>query len=632
MSNSFLDAWRQKMADLGTPDDREDTDIMYSDLIPLADQNKALLDQYPDFAQDYGKYREANAPSVAGEFGRAFKAGTEETGSTYAGLGALADIPGAAEESKKLEGEAAENAPTVASLEDIAPGEHGLSKIFSKDTVRYLAAKAGGVIPGLGEMVGLALGGAAVGSAIEPGVGTVAGAGEGALEEALGSGLVKSAIKNLVERKVLQDATEEGVADAIRAGNQKVASAVTDEAKRLAAGRAEAAVNLTNVYGMSAGGIYNETGDRGTALGLAVPAALAAAPPFISLPARVVRSLYPKLTGDAAKAAVSDLVGKKSAELLARLGRAGAASAVGTGGVVSMEAANIVAKNLTQGKDPLDLDASDWKRLREAAVAGAIGSAPFAAVAARSPTVEGNIPAGTPPAPEPAPPAAEVAPEPPAPATAPPEPTTLDVTRSVSQMDPAAAQARLAELEANPQRSDVEEAEYQQIKALAPEAEAPAPPEETPAANPAEVSADERPDQPAPDWLKDNNKALTEAAEKNGTAQKIEELAAQRMTASQIAAKLGVDEDTVRAVRFSREIPSMTTGAGPAQSANPEFEAWIASRTKPTPTEPPTVPTFQEAGFESEEHLAREYAAKGEHDVFESQDEFLNRIYCQNAA
>lgn len=498
MPNSLIDAYRQNMAAQGQPDTRDDYFVM-QDLIPLAQQNPQLLTDYPDFAQEYGAYRDAAAPSLAGEFTRSLKAGTEEAGSTYAGLGALADIPGAAGAAKNLQADAAENTPTIGSMEDIAPGQTGLSRVFSKDALRYAVSKAGGAIPSMAEMVGTGLAGAAVGSAIEPGLGTLAGAGEGIVEGFLDRGIIKSAIKSVVEAGGEEAGlTEQGVKDAILSGDQKLADTVSQEAKAIAAGRAEAGTNLANVYAMSAGGIYNDTGDRGEALGIGALAALTAAPPFISLPAKVAKTIFPRLSAEAAQSAAEDLVGKKTAELLAKVGRAGEASAVGTAGVVGLEAANIVAKNLSQGKDALDLDDSDWKRLREAAVGGAIGSLLFAALAARSPDtgLPGDL--GTKAPLETTPAAAADVPleaeAPPPPATV---PSSTDVTRAVAAMSDDQKRARLRMLSAANSRTPAEETEFAQLAALTPREAAP-PPAPAPVVVPAAVEAPVAPPEPTP--------------------------------------------------------------------------------------------------------------------------------------
>lgn len=594
MSNSLIDAYRQQMAAQGAPDDRDDYFVM-QDLIPLAQQNPHLLDQYPDFAKEYGAFRDANAPSLGGEFTRALKSGTQEAGATYAGLGALAGIPGAAGEAKDLEADAAENAPTISSLEDISPGETGLAKYASKDTARYLAAKAGGMLPSMAEMVGTGIAGAAVGSAIEPGAGTLAGGVEGALEPVLGRGIIKAAIKSIVEKGVVKDATEEGIADALRAGDQKIADLVTTEAKGIAAGRAEAGVNLANVYGMSAGGIYNETGDRGEALGLGAAAALAAAPPFISLPARVAKTLFPRLTPAAAQAAAEDLVGKKSAELLAKLGRAGEATAVGTGGVVAMEAANIVAKNLSQGKDALDLDDSDWKRLRESAIGGALGAVPFAALAARGPHAPIDIQA-TPVAADATAAAAAPAEEslaeaPDAQPVAATGPSSLDITRKVAAMTPDEMRQRMDELAqfAPEVRTPAQEAEFQQLQALTPRfptVEAPAA-----AAAPAmEAAPTIPPNEPDPDE----------------------------------AAPVTPEPMDTAAVDIGPRDESVSTGTGvetPHESAM--MDEWRAQN---------SVDAVRKETFGSDEKFAERYAAEHDHEVFETEDEFLRRIYCQTQA
>lgn len=569
MSNSLVDAYRAQMAAQGTPDDRDDVLVM-QDLVPFAQQNPHLLEQYPDFAKEYGQYRDAAAPSLGGEFTRALKSGTEEAGSAYAGLGALVGIPGAAGEAKTLEGEASENAPTIGTIEDISPGETGISKYLSKDALRYAISKAGSALPSMAEMVGTGLAGAAVGSAIEPGLGTVTGAAEGALEPLLGRGIIKNAIKAIVEKGVVKDATESEVAAAIRSGDQKIADLVSQEAKAIAAGRAEAVTNLANVDAMSTGGIYNETGNRKDALALGAAAALTAAPPFISLPARVARSLFPRLSAEAAQSAASDLVGKKASELLAKVGRGAEASAVGTAGVLGMEAANIVAKNLSQGKDALSADDADLKRLREAAIGGAIGSVPFAALAARSST---SIPPTelTEATPE------EAAPEPATPeAVSATEPTTLDVTRAVSAMTDDQKRARLAEISQASARTPAEETELTQLTALTPRA----------ASEPSVPPTEQPPDETS----------------------------------------IAPPEPLAAPVDIGHRNPDISTGDG---IETPAETAMIADWKKQISAQ---APSLEDAGFTDQAHFDEVYAASHDREAFETTDEFLKRVYCQRAA
>lgn len=401
MANSFLDYYRSQQAAAGVMDPRSDDQIMREDLVPFAEQNPSVLQQFPDFQQPFVAYREANAPPVGSEFTTGLKSGGEGMLADYAGMGALATGSDTLkQDAVSLSQAAAANQPTIRSLSDVDPGDSTLGRIFSKDAARYVLAKAGGALPAVGETVGLAAGGAALGSAIEPGAGTVAGATEGASEGLFGGGIIKSAIQSLIDsgaaddlvaKGVIQDATPEAISAAVDAGDQTVSNQVTAQAKAISAHRVGEAATLGNAYAMSAGGIYNETGDRNLALGLGAVGALAGAAPVVGLPARTIRSLFPELTGQAAQDAAEQLVGAKSSELMARLSRTGVNTAAGTAGMVGMEAANIVAKNLSQGKDALDLDDADWVRLREAAVGGAIASLPVSVVGSGAPLYTENV-------------------------------------------------------------------------------------------------------------------------------------------------------------------------------------------------------------------------------------------------
>jgi hypothetical protein len=105
------------------------------------------------------------------------------------------------------------------------------------------------------------------------------------------------------------------------------------------------------------------------------------------------------------------------------------------------------------------------------------------------------------------------------------------------------------------------------------------------------ITDPERPNGPNPDWIRQNNKVLADVAERSGVADKIEQLHAERFTAKQIADKLGIDVNMVRAVRSTRGLPERTdavtfAGAGGGSSApeNPEFTKWAAERaSKQTP-------------------------------------------------
>ena len=85
------------------------------------------------------------------------------------------------------------------------------------------------------------------------------------------------------------------------------------------------------------------------------------------------------------------------------------------------------------------------------------------------------------------------------------------------------------------------------------------------------AKADERSQKDAsqPEWLKKNIKNLAEPLEKNGMADKIEELSKTK-TAKEVSKELGLEIEQVRAVRANRGIPSMDN--------KEEFAAWRNSK------------------------------------------------------
>jgi hypothetical protein len=603
MANSLVTAYRQALSAQGQTDDRDDYFIMRDTLVPLAQQNPDLLQKYPDFAQEYGQIRDANAPSLAGEFGRALKGGSEGTAATYVGAAALATGSDALKkDAQGLEADAAGNAPTIPTMEDIAPGQTGIARVFSKDTARYVAAKAGGMIPSLADFAAVPLAAAAAGSAVEPGLGTVAGAAEGVTEEMLGRGIIKSAIKSLLDEGVademvaksqIPEASEDAIKQAILDGNQVVADKVSEQARALAAGRASNVANLTNVAVSGAGGLENETDNPELSLAGGVVDAGLMALPEVSLPARVIKSLFPKLTGQAAKDAAASLVDDSTQKLLAKVGaplaRAGGAAAAGTAGVVGMEATSIVVGNLAAGRDPLHLDDKDWSRIREAAIGGAIGSAPFAALAAGSPEQAANVPAAAPDevGPPPAPPGAPAAPaDAAAPVLAGPR-KSRDIFRAIQAMSREQQTARLTELAQVPARTPDQDTEYQQLKALAPRAQA--------ARNAVSLApaADEAPEIPG---------------EPPGAPPAVQPQPPEAVPPAP-AAPAGPPE-----------LPGEPPGAPPAVQAEPP----------PSPTG--DTPTYSDVGFDTQEAFAQAYAAQHEADAFETEDEFARRLYCQGQA
>lgn len=92
------------------------------------------------------------------------------------------------------------------------------------------------------------------------------------------------------------------------------------------------------------------------------------------------------------------------------------------------------------------------------------------------------------------------------------------------------------------------------------------------------------PEKPAgqPDWVKHNIAALAEPLEKSGAADQVEQLSAERLTAKEIANRLSLSPEEIRAVRARRGIPSMDQTA--------EFNSWLESRKSPPVQEPISQP------------------------------------------
>lgn len=460
MANEIVSLYRKYLADTGQSDDRDDFFITQQ-LGEWAQRNRPdLFETLPEFGKQWGDIREANAPSLADETGRAFKRAGIGLGSTA--LGGAALITGSDYLKRKaaaleLQASDPELAATVPTLEDIEPGEKSTAKkVFSRDAVRYGLSKVGEAVPSIGEGVALAGVGAAIGSAIEPGLGTAAGAITGAAEATLGRGIIKSAIKSLVKKGM----TEEAIVAGLRKGVPEVVSAVTSNAKRIAALRGGTAASAVNSYLLNSGEVYGENDDRATAAGLGLISAI----PDTILPALVVRRMFPGVSLSAGREAAKELVGNNAV----KVAKAAGVTALEGGTETFQEAVNIAARNLKEGVDPFTITDADKIRLREAGITGAVGGAlasPAVVLGGESQEVAvQDRPVAAP--------VQSITPiEPPAPLM-PEQPVEVPVSVSPVQriraMPPEQQSARLAELEVIPSRSQEEEQEYQILRAVAP--------------------------------------------------------------------------------------------------------------------------------------------------------------------
>lgn len=435
--NAVVSLYRKYLADTGQTDRRTDYQVTQELGNWANEEDPALFNDFPDFGQEWGQIREANAPSLAGETGRAFKRATIGLGSTAVSGAAL--LTGSDYLKRKaaaigLQASDPELASTIPTLEDIRS---------PRDAFRYGLSKVGEAAPSLAEAVGVGLVGAAAGSTLGPG-GTLAGG-------VLGRSIIKRAIQSLATKAL----PEAQIAAAFAKGVPEVVGAVTKSAKRIAALSGGTALASANSYLLNSGEVYSENDDRGTAALLGAVAAL----PDTILPALVLRRIFPGVTLTAGKQAAKELVGRNAIKAMEAAGLVGLEATT----EAFQEGVNVVARNLKEGKDPLALTDDDFIRMREAGITGAVGGAlasPAVVLGGRSEEV--SVPPAAPPAPPPPPSVT-----PPAPVAPPVAPPVVSPVARVRAMPPEQQVARLAELEANATRTADEEAEYQLLLAVA---------------------------------------------------------------------------------------------------------------------------------------------------------------------
>lgn len=395
MSNKLVDAYRADLASRGQVDPRDD-DTITAELGEIAQRNSPhLFDQFPDFGQQYSAIRDANAPGLGEEFGRAFKAGSQGLASTaLGGLGLITGSDYLKGKAKSFDDDAAENAPTIPTLEDIAPGEsNSLRKALSRDALRYGISKFGSVAPSIAESAVTAAAGAAAGSAFGP-EGTLAGAFGGVIEKSLVKSAIKKMVqkglaKSLAEKGLISEASEVGIEQALKAGSKSIAADVAAEAAAIGGFKGGVAANALGSFVLNTGDVASEGADTGTTLALGAVSAI----PDTILPAYVLKKFFPGLGKEAAKEAGKTFLAKNAKKLAELVG----VPAEEFGQEYFQEGVNVVARNMKEGKDPLTFTDADLKRLREAGIAGAAGgvlAAPGVMFSGReSPVAEQSEPA-----------------------------------------------------------------------------------------------------------------------------------------------------------------------------------------------------------------------------------------------
>jgi hypothetical protein len=366
-SNSLVRTYRKFLEGQGKRDPRTDLQLT----VELGNKLRASGDfdtetKYPDFRDQYLTAVQATGRGIGAEVTAGLKRGARGLGATAVGAAALgADLVGADETAASLANKARElesggPAPTVGRMGDVRDAGSG---------TKYIAGKAGEVIPSIAEAILTSMIGAAVGTAAEPGGGTVAGAVTGLV----GRNAVKQMVRNGVAKRLLgRELTEEALEQTLRAGANKALQAeFVGTAKSVAARMGGEASALINSLALSSGEVYNSTGDAGLSLGAG---ALAAIPDTI-LPAYVVRKFFP--SGTVTKEAAAEAGG-----YLRRLAAEAAKVVPIEAGTESFqELVNIAAEKYHTGA-PLELSVQDVERIKESAVSGAIGGGVAAPIAA----------------------------------------------------------------------------------------------------------------------------------------------------------------------------------------------------------------------------------------------------------
>ena len=359
MSNSLVEQYRS----LKPNDPRTDDEL--TQVFGKANEEDGRYNGFPDFVEDYSNLKNNSIPeavpyelppSVKGEFGKALKEGGSSLKQAATGFGALLASYGGWDsmrdsllDSYKKQSEAgADNAPAIPNLEDIkSPHDFAL----------YLAAKAGGLIPQLGEAVATSAAGALVGSAVAPGPGTAAGAGEGFLEGFLGRKAAASLLELPVKKLAEKLGVDEAAAAVTKSELEKVvaknaAEAVLDkgavsllkkEATSYAIKHGELGANLLNFYGLGAGGTYGQLAttpgiDEGDAKTASVIAGAGSAAGAL-LPHYITSRLFP---------GVADKVAGEYIEQLAK--DAAKVVPLTAGGMGLMEVASIAAEKYADPK------------------------------------------------------------------------------------------------------------------------------------------------------------------------------------------------------------------------------------------------------------------------------------------
>lgn len=482
MANSLVTQYREHLSRKGQTTDLTDRELTVMLGNKLRERGDFETEQkYPDFRREYLELTQNSGRSLGEEFGAGMERGWEGLKSTAVGAAALGlDAVGAddtatkvAAKAKEIGERAGESPATVGRMEDVQD---------VSGAIKYLVGKAGEVTPSIGEaivtsIVGGAIGGAASGGLAAPEGAAIGLVGKSAIKQLIKSGVAKQLLKREVGEAAVEQALKAG-------GNAALEGAFKNQVRNMVARTVGAGVAGANSFGLSAGEIYNDTGDVGTAAGFGAIAAI----PDTVLPAMVLKRYFPNLTAEGEKAA-RGFIGRLLVE-------ASKDVPIEAGTEAFQELVGIAAKKHQAG-EPMSLTPTELAQIREAAVGGAVGgglAAPVAAVPSNDPVTSGREATKVDPAIEARRRAAVMTA---AQSGAGPR-TIADVRRETLSMSEDAQLLRISALEKLTTRNQLEQWELDFLRALnagkaAPAPAAPTAPATSPAPAPAVPAADTTP-------------------------------------------------------------------------------------------------------------------------------------------
>lgn len=380
MSNSLVNEYRKRVPN----DHRSDQELTI--LFGRQNDIDGRYNNRPDFVQDYKSLTElprvTAEPTLAGEFKKGVTRGVEGLKESAYGLGALAtDIVDATSLRDALLQKYAESAtqtseeasPAVGKIEDI--GSAG-------DVARYLAAKAGEMVPMVGEALLTGAAGAAIGTAAGPegtAAGAVAGLGEGFFARQAARALLKSNLKKIIGDDVVEAAVRnqlgkiaarEAVSDLAPATRTLLGSQIKSTAARMGATGA----NVLNFYGIGAGGTFGALAGRPGIEDPQIAAIISGVGSAAGavLPSTVIAKLFPGVGEEVARNYIMRLAKDAAKEI-----------PVGASGMGVMELANIAAERYADpSKHGEPLTDEELSRIKNATVLGALMGGAMAPISA----------------------------------------------------------------------------------------------------------------------------------------------------------------------------------------------------------------------------------------------------------